>query len=232
MRLSITAALMALLVFSACQTGDSADNAPIDTTESDSSERTVGDDDTMVGDTSGTETAEAVTEGTCETERAQDIPSPGACASIALGSSTLEVQYSSPSMKGRQVFGGLVPNGEVWRTGANEATVFNTDGPLTIGGEVLPAGSYGLFTIPGETEWTIIFNSVSDQWGAFEYDEGQDVLRTMAASGIEDAPKEQFSISFEPVSDTDTVMVLTWDDVRVSVDTTKEALEGRPEYVE
>lgn len=157
------------------------------------------------------------TDATCEPEREQDIPSPGACASVALGANELEVQYGSPSKKDREIFGGLVPYGEVWRTGANEATVFTTDVPLTIGGDVLPAGSYGLFTIPGETEWTLIFNAVAEQWGAFEYDAEQDVLRTTVSPSPADAAQEQFSISFDKTSDTEATMVLAWDDVRVSV---------------
>jgi hypothetical protein len=204
MRLPIPAVLFALLVISGCQSGDRADNASAETSESALTETAVP-NDTAVG------------EATCEPEREQGIPSPGACARIVLGSATVEVQYGSPSKKDREVFGGLVPYGEVWRTGANEATVFKTDSPLTIGGEVLPAGSYGLFTIPGETEWTVIFNSVPDQWGAFEYDAGQDVLRTVVDAGTSDPSQEQFLISFEPVSDTDAMMVLTWDEVGLVV---------------
>jgi hypothetical protein len=73
-----------------------------------------------------------------------------------------------------------VPYGKVWRTGANEATIFETTGDLVINGQKLPAGKYGLFTVPGEKEWTIIFNSVWDQWGAFKYDASRDVLRIKA----------------------------------------------------
>lgn len=204
MRLSISAVLLVLLVVSGCQSEDPADPASTETSEVATSAATSGDE-------------AAAADATCEPTREQGIPSPGACANIALGSSPVEVQYSSPSKNDREIFGGLVPYGEVWRTGANEATVFETASPLTIGGEVLPAGSYGLFTIPGETEWTIIFNSVADQWGAFEYDESQDVLRTTAAPSAAEATQEQFSISFESVSDTEAAMVLAWDDVRVSV---------------
>ncbi len=200
MKLSFFAALLSLVFFSACSGNDQAPNAPT-TDDVAAAERPEG---------AGAETA-------CVPERDQDVPSPGACASIALGSTNLEVQYGSPSKNDREVFGGLVPNGEVWRTGANEATVFKTDGPLTIGGKELPAGSYSLFTIPGETEWTIIFNSVADQWGAFDYDARQDVLRSEAASSTVDAPQEQFLISFEPNSGSDATMVLAWDKVRVPV---------------
>ncbi len=87
------------------------------------------------------------------------------------------VNYGSPSVKGRDIWGALVPFNKVWRTGANEATVFTIEQDVLIEGQILAAGSYGLFTIPGEDEWTLIFNSVSDQWGSYEYDDSKDVLR-------------------------------------------------------
>ena len=86
-----------------------------------------------------------------------------------------------------------------------------------IGGETLPAGTYGLFTIPGESEWTVMFNTVAEQWGSRGYDESKDALRTMAAPISGGPAAEQFTISFENVTDTGAVMVLAWDDVRVPV---------------
>ncbi|HZV71905.1 MAG TPA: DUF2911 domain-containing protein [Saprospiraceae bacterium] len=109
-------------------------------------------------------------------------PSPPAEASGMIDSVKVTINYSSPSVKGRGIWGGLVPYNQVWRTGANEATIFETNKDLTINGQKLPAGKYGLFTIPGEKVWTIIFNSVWDQWGAFKYDSGKDVLRIIAPS--------------------------------------------------
>ncbi|MDX1429704.1 MAG: DUF2911 domain-containing protein [Rhodothermales bacterium] len=87
------------------------------------------------------------------------------------------LEYGRPNVKGRQVWGDLVPFGEVWRTGANEATTISFDKPVTIEGEPLDAGTYGLFTIPGEEEWVFIFNNTAEQWGAFNYDSEQDALR-------------------------------------------------------
>jgi hypothetical protein len=90
------------------------------------------------------------------------------------------INYSAPSVKGRTIWGDLVPYGKVWRTGANEATTFETDKDIMIQDQKLPAGKYALFTIPGEKEWVWIFNSVPDQWGAYKYDESKDVIRVKA----------------------------------------------------
>jgi hypothetical protein len=92
---------------------------------------------------------------------------------------TLNINYGSPSVRGREIWGGLVPYNQVWRTGANEATRFTTDKDITIEGKTLPAGTYGFFAIPTANQWTIIFNSVANQWGAFKYDSAKDVLRVM-----------------------------------------------------
>lgn len=104
-------------------------------------------------------------------------PSPPAEIRGTVDSADIAIFYSSPGVKGRIIWGELVPYGKVWRTGANEATVFETNYPLLIQGQPLPAGKYSLFTIPGVTEWTFIFNSEWNQWGAFKYDDKKDVLR-------------------------------------------------------
>ena len=90
------------------------------------------------------------------------------------------LEYGRPNVKGREIWGGLVPWDKVWRTGANEATTISFSADVTVGGETLAAGTYGLFTIPGEDEWTFIFNKVAEQWGAGSYDAGQDALRVSA----------------------------------------------------
>lgn len=104
-------------------------------------------------------------------------PSPPAQVTQKVGDATVSINYSQPSVKGRKVWGGLVPYGQVWRTGANEATTFEVNKDVKIEGMTLPAGKYGFFTIPNEKEWTIIFNKVPNQWGAFKYDDKQDALR-------------------------------------------------------
>jgi hypothetical protein len=89
----------------------------------------------------------------------------------------ISINYGSPSVRGRKIWGGLVPYDTVWRTGANEATRFTTDKDIHVEGQVLPAGTYGFFAIPKGDKWIIIFNSVANQWGAFKYDASKDVLR-------------------------------------------------------
>jgi hypothetical protein len=92
-------------------------------------------------------------------------PSPPMTAKGKVGPATITIDYSSPSVKGRKIWGALVPYGAVWRAGANEATLFQTDKDIKIEGKSLPAGKYSLFATPGETEWAIIFNSETGQWG-------------------------------------------------------------------
>lgn len=140
-----------------------------------------------------------------------DIPSPLKALSAKLGDTDLKIVYGSPSIKGRTVWGGLAPYGEVWRTGANENTTFEVSKDVKIGTGVLPAGKYGLFTIPGESEWTIIFNSVNSEWGAYNYKEADDVLRVK--TNIQ--PTEEMSETMEfKVMEGNTV-ALVWEKMMV-----------------
>ncbi len=92
----------------------------------------------------------------------------------------ITLEYGRPNVKGRKIWGGLESYGKVWRSGADEATTITFSADATIGGEKLAAGTYGLFTIPGKDEWVVIFNTVADQWGAYEYAAGKDALRVKA----------------------------------------------------
>ena len=92
------------------------------------------------------------------------------------------VEYGRPNVNGREIWGALVPWDKVWRTGANEATTISFDQDVTVAGEALAAGTYGLFTVPGKSEWTLIFNRMADQWGSSKYDKAQDALRITATS--------------------------------------------------
>lgn len=137
--------------------------------------------------------------------------SPPAEASAEVGSAMVTIDYSQPSVKGREVFGGLVPYNEVWRMGANEATTFEVDKDVLIEGQPLPAGKYALFTIPGEEEWTLIFNKTAEQWGAYDYDPAQDVLRVNVEP--QKAPEETEKLTFE-VEESGEVSMM-WDDTQV-----------------
>ncbi len=106
------------------------------------------------------------------------------------------IEYGRPKVNGRKIWGGLVPYGEVWRTGANEATTITFSAPVKIEGKNLAAGTYGLFTVPGESEWTWVFNSVPNQWGAFKYDQSKDVLR-VTAKPMKHAPVEAMDFVIE-----------------------------------
>jgi hypothetical protein len=103
--------------------------------------------------------------------------SPRDSVSAKIGEATITINYGSPSVRGRKIWGDLVPYDTVWRTGANAATVFTTTKDIWVQGKKLPAGTYGFFAIPTKKSWTLIFNSVANQWGAFKYDASKDVLR-------------------------------------------------------
>lgn len=104
-------------------------------------------------------------------------PSPLMETKASVGDLKINIAYGSPAVKGRKIWGALVPYSEVWRTGANEATTFEVNKDVTIEGQKLPAGKYSLFTIPTEKEWTVIFNKEPDQWGAYNYNKDMDALR-------------------------------------------------------
>ena len=141
-------------------------------------------------------------------------PSPNARVNQTIGTTEVTITYGRPGVKGRDVFGGLEPYGQVWRAGANEATVFHATGDVTINGEPLPAGVYGFFAIPGEDEWTLIFNREAEQWGAFDYDEEQDALRVKVTP--EEGPHQEWlEYYFENLSDTSATAVLHWAETRV-----------------
>jgi hypothetical protein len=133
----------------------------------------------------------------------------------------VKVFYNRPSKKGRKIYGGLVPYGKVWRTGANEATTFETSQDLKIQGKALKKGKYSLWAIPGEETWTIIFNSEFGQWGVSSDGEANrspelDVLQVEIHPVQQDREFEQFTIAFEKL-DEEVEMVLMWDKTLVVV---------------
>jgi len=139
--------------------------------------------------------------------------SPNAAVSQTIGTTEIRITYSRPQVKGREIFGGLVSYGEVWRTGANEATTFSVTSDVMIEGESLSAGTYSLYTIPGPEEWTLIFNNVAEQWGT-NYDQNEDALRVTVSP--ESAPqREMMTFLFEEVTAENGTCVLHWNETRV-----------------
>ncbi|WP_265765790.1 DUF2911 domain-containing protein [Fodinibius salsisoli] len=139
--------------------------------------------------------------------------SPNATVSQTIGTNIISISYSRPSVNDREVFGGsLVPFGEVWRTGANESTTITFSEDVTIEGQALAAGTYSLYTIPGEDQWTIIFNE-KISWGT-QYDENQDVIQ-VEVEPMEAEMMEQMMFYFTDITQTSGTAVLRWDDVKV-----------------
>lgn len=149
-------------------------------------------------------------------ERSNEEPrtSPNATVTQTIGTTQVKITYGRPHVRDRQIFGDLVPRDSVWRTGANEATTITFPDDVRVEGEPLEAGTYSLFTIPGRSEWTLIFNHVAQQWGAYDYDQTEDVLRVTVEP--EEAPhQEMLTFTFEEVTDTSAEVVLHWAEVRV-----------------
>ena len=136
--------------------------------------------------------------------------SPPATARVSLGGKDVTIQYSSPSIRGRKIMGGLVPYGEVWRTGANPATTIVTAADLKIGTLTLPAGTYTLFTLPTATTWQLIISKATGEWG-IPYPEGQDFGRTPMMRKTLSAPQEAMSISFENTKGKSTELHIKWE---------------------
>lgn len=141
-------------------------------------------------------------------------PSPPKTTTANVNGAQITIEYSSPAVKGRTIWGDLVPFETIWRTGANEATTLTTDKDISIGGKPLKAGKYSLFTIPSKNEWTIIINSVWDQWGDYNYDPSKDVLRFKASSYPLDEQLERLLIVVSPSGKVE----IKWDELGVSFD--------------
>lgn len=128
----------------------------------------------------------------------------------------MKVIYSRPQSKGRTIFGNLIKYNEVWRFGANENTELKVYKPINIDGKEVSVGTYSIFAIPGETEWTIIINKTTDVWGAYSYNSANDVVRMKVPATKLAAPIENFSISFVK-TDNGANMVAAWDTAQVSL---------------
>jgi hypothetical protein len=129
---------------------------------------------------------------------------------------TVKVHYSSPRMRGRKIYGGLVPYGEVWRTGANEATSFVTDTNLTVGDKSVPAGSYTIFTVPNADKWSLIINKKTGEWGIPYKYESDELLRAEMNVSKTPSQVENFTIGFDQGGGSCT-MNLDWENTRSSI---------------
>ena len=147
-------------------------------------------------------------------------PSPAQTLTQEFGLGKIEIVYSRPSLKGRAAFGVgslLAPIGDVWRTGANGATKLTFSDPVNIGNKTLPAGSYGLFTIPGASEWTIIINTNSKGWGSFDYKEAEDVVRFKVTPETTGTTTETFTISIDAITAQTATIYLKWGKTKVNI---------------
>jgi hypothetical protein len=142
-------------------------------------------------------------------------PSPLAKVEQSVGVSKITVTYSRPGVKGREIFGGLVPWGEVWRTGANESTLFELSHDAEINGQKLAAGEYALFTIPNKESWAVIFNRQAEQWGSTNYQKDQDALRLDIAPIAKKSFAERFEIRVVDVDETSAKIELRWLEIAV-----------------
>jgi hypothetical protein len=148
----------------------------------------------------------------------QGKPSPAASASCDLGGGkTIKTDYSSPRMKGRKIYGGLVPFGEVWRTGANDATTFVASSDVVVGGKTVPAGSYTIFTVPTADKWTLIINKKTGEWGIpYKYESDELARVDMKVSKLP-SPVENFTIRYDKTAG-GCMLQLDWETTRASVD--------------
>ena len=142
----------------------------------------------------------------------QERKSPHEVVTASVGEAKIEINYGRPYAKGRKIVGGLVPFGEVWRTGADEATTLSTPVDLKVGDLDVPAGDYSLFTLPSADGWQLIVNKTAKQWGAFSYDAKMDLGRTAMTVGKTDGKVEQFTIAVA-----DGKIVMSWETTEVSV---------------
>lgn len=149
---------------------------------------------------------------------AQDLPQPSPSAALnqKVGLTDIEVNYSRPSAKGRTIFGDLVPYNEMWRTGANKNTTVKFSTSVNFAGTEVKAGEYSLFTIPGKSEWTIVLNSKTDNWGTGTYSKVNDVARVNVKS-MAGANTETFTISIDNITANSGDLVLSWEETKVAI---------------
>lgn len=144
-------------------------------------------------------------------------PSPTSTVKQRVGITDIEIVYSRPGVKGRKIFGGLEPWGEIWRAGANSATKVSFSTPVKFGGQPVPAGTYGLFAQIGESEWTVILTKAPEQWGAYSYNAKDDVARAAVTPVKLAELVETFTIDVNDIRDGSATLNLMWEKTRVPV---------------
>lgn len=168
-----------------------------------------------------TETATAEDHSQHQTEAAPAISkSPKTAAMAVIGGNHIHIDYSSPSVRGRQIFGGLVGFGEVWSTGAHKATSIQFEKNVLINGQEIPAGKYGFFTIPGESEWTIILNKVWDMHLADDYNPAEDIIRMSVTPETLAETVESLTYTVTEKSATTAEISMAWDKTKISFEVT------------
>ena len=154
--------------------------------------------------------------GFAQTQTKKPLLSPPAETSQVVDGKTVSIKYSAPSVRGRTIFGALVPYDKVWRTGANSATTLKTETRLKIGTATVPAGTYTLYTLPSTRTWKLIINKQTGQWGTV-YNQGQDLARVDMKKDTLSSPQEVMSITLEPFRDKSSTLHVRWDTTDVSV---------------
>ncbi len=140
--------------------------------------------------------------------------SPKAMVKQTVGFTDVTIDFSRPGVKGRKIWGGLVPYNAVWRAGANEATTITFSDDVKVNGNSIKAGRYGFFALPSEDNWILIFNKIADQWGAFEYNEAEDILR-IEVTPEEGCWQEWLDYTITKTSDSIAIVKLEWEKLKV-----------------
>ncbi len=172
-----------------------------------------------------------------------DVPqaSPAASVSQTVGLTDIRIEYHRPAVNKREVWGKLVPYGQVWRAGANENTTIHFSSPVTVGGKTLPAGTYGLHTLPGEKDWYVMLSNTSTAWGSFSYDEKEDAVRFSVTPKPVPDSEERLEYRFENPTDNSVDVVLQWEKLEIRfpitvdtntvvMDSLKKQLRGLPRF--
>ncbi|MDQ6799636.1 MAG: DUF2911 domain-containing protein [Acidobacteriota bacterium] len=141
--------------------------------------------------------------------------SPGATVGQTIGITDVTITYHRPAVNKRKIFGALVPYGVLWRSGANQNTTISFSTPVRVEGQTLPAGTYGLFMVPGPSQWTVVFSKFSDDWGTYNYDQSEDAARVNVTPQAMTESQERMAFVFDDLTNNSATAALRWDNLRV-----------------